>query len=136
MPVALGKDMSSPLSTGAEHRSFHSSLRTRFTLVLVGSLSMSIACQSTATDSEETSADVTSDPDPLDQGWTDAQTIHYERTSDGSGLFPYKWLVALEQSASSEMFLSDANVGKYGFIPSPNNPDRLPVGLAKQTQGN
>jgi len=52
-----------------------------------------------------------------------------------SRLIPYNWVLALEQSGlSRKPFLSSAILEKANLLPDPdttNNPDRLPVGLAK-----
>jgi mono/diheme cytochrome c family protein len=93
---------------------------------------------------DETSVDGTagamtgSSEDPLGQGWTAEQVSRYEHAPDGSGLFPYAWLLALEQPDSTRMFLEDDNVRRLDFIPSPKsaeNPDGLPVGLVRRPQG-
>jgi hypothetical protein len=73
----------------------------------------------------------------LDQGWDDDERQTYYHTSQGTRLVPYAWILALEQPGlSKQPFLSDNILAKYKMIPDPNtmnNPDRLPVGLAKST---
>jgi hypothetical protein len=70
------------------------------------------------------------------QGWTmeDRQTFYH--TTQGTRVLPYQWLLALEEPGPfpKRPFLTDELAIRYGLIPDPNtlnNPDRLPVGLAK-----
>lgn len=70
------------------------------------------------------------------QGWTteDRQTFYH--TTQGTRVFPYQWLFALEEAGlfPQKPFLTDERASRYRLIPDPNtmnNPDRLPVGLAK-----
>lgn len=110
-------------------------------LIILSTIGLTAACSSDLTDGEADEGaltDSSNDNGSIGQGWSSDVTTHYERTSDGSGVFPYTWLLALEQADSEEMFLSDANLRHYGMIPSAKsaaNPDGLPVGLAKQPNG-
>jgi hypothetical protein len=70
------------------------------------------------------------------QGWTteDRQTFYH--TTQGTRVLPYKWFLALEEPGTFPKgpFLTDDKARRYRLIPDPstlNNPDRLPVGLAK-----
>lgn len=70
------------------------------------------------------------------QGWTmeDRQTFYH--TTQGTRVLPYRWLLALEEPGpfTTTPFLTDERAIRYGLIPDPNtvnNPDRLPIGLAK-----
>lgn len=71
------------------------------------------------------------------QGWTmeDRQTFYH--TAQGTRFFPYKWLLALEAPGklTQEPFLTEERFKRYRLIPDTNtlnNPDRLPVGMAKE----
>jgi cytochrome c2 len=71
------------------------------------------------------------------QGWTMEDRQLFYHTSQGTRIFPYRWLIALEEPSilSKKPFLSDERVRRFHLIPDPdtnNNPDRLPVGLAKE----
>jgi mono/diheme cytochrome c family protein len=91
----------------------------------------------TCTKAPKTSDIVTTAPpvqDTTNQGWTmeDRQTFYH--TSQGTRFFPYKWLFALEAPFSNEPLLSEERIRKARVIPDSNtlnNPDRLPVGMAK-----
>jgi hypothetical protein len=70
------------------------------------------------------------------QGWTveDRQTFYH--TTQGTRVLPYQWLLALEEPGlfPKGPFLTDERARRFRLIPDPNtlnNPDRLPVGLAK-----
>lgn len=66
--------------------------------------------------------------------WTEDERQRFYHISEGSQLMPYDWFVALEQGDKDEPFIADDNVTKFRFIPDSNplsNPDRLPIGLAK-----
>ncbi len=64
----------------------------------------------------------------------DQQTFYH--TTQGTRVLPYRWLLALEEPGlfSQKPFLTDERARRYGLVPDPitmNNPDRLPIGLAK-----
>jgi hypothetical protein len=70
------------------------------------------------------------------QGWTTEDRRVFYHTSQGTRVFPYMWLIALEEPGlfSQKPFLTDERVIRYHLIPDPdttNNPDRLPVGITK-----
>lgn len=71
----------------------------------------------------------------LDQGWSDDERDRFYYTTQGSQLIPYHWFLALEQAASTELFRSDENIRRLGFLPAQTindrNPDRLPIGFVK-----
>lgn len=71
----------------------------------------------------------------LDQGWSVDDRQAYYHTDQGTRLIPYNWFLALEQTGlSRKPFLSGEVLAKANLLPDPdttNNPDRLPVGLAK-----
>lgn len=64
----------------------------------------------------------------------DRQTFYH--TSQGTRFFPYKWLLALEaHGLSREPFLTEERIRRFRLIPDTNtlnNPDALPVGMAKE----
>ncbi|MEP9349907.1 di-heme-cytochrome C peroxidase [Xanthobacter sp. KR7-225] len=71
----------------------------------------------------------------LDQGWSAEMREAFYYTPQGSRLLPYAFLLALEQPDGDGLFLDDRHIAATGFLPapaaSPRNPDRLPVGFAK-----
>lgn len=75
----------------------------------------------------------------LDQGWSAAQRQWFGHTSQGTAtLGIYPWFVALEQPNLSlfeqPLFAAPENLARYGFLSSPmtpDNPDGLPVGFAR-----
>jgi hypothetical protein len=72
----------------------------------------------------------------LDQGWDEAESLWFYNTTQGSGLIPYDFFIALEQPDSNEPFLSARLIDKYRYLPQKPtffNPDGLPVGFVKET---
>lgn len=72
----------------------------------------------------------------LDQGWSNAQTLWYYNTTQGSNLMPYDFFIALEQKDSVELFRSPRNFDKYRYLPQKKtffNPDALAVGFVKDS---
>jgi hypothetical protein len=71
----------------------------------------------------------------LDQAWSQADRETYYQITQGSAVIDYDIFLNLELANSQELFRSDANSERYGFIPQAanprTNPDALPVGLAK-----
>ncbi|MEX2169864.1 MAG: di-heme-cytochrome C peroxidase [Pirellulales bacterium] len=70
----------------------------------------------------------------LDQGWSDEDRDWFYNTTQGSRLVPYHWFLALEQMDSDQLFMEDRHIEQLGFLPgykSDRNPDRLPIGFAK-----
>lgn len=70
----------------------------------------------------------------LDQGWGPAQTIWYYHADQGSTLMPYQTFVHLEQADNVRAFMAPEHLATYRFLnqrATPNNPDALPVGLAR-----
>jgi hypothetical protein len=72
----------------------------------------------------------------LDQAWskTDRDTFYW--IPQGTVMMSYDIFQNLEVADRQELFRSDANMERYGLIPSPadpeGNPDGLPVGVTKQ----
>jgi hypothetical protein len=72
----------------------------------------------------------------LKQGWNAAEKERFWFTPQGSLLLPYDWFKYLEQPSSNELFRSDANISKFGYIPAkPSNLNRdgFPIGFAKDS---
>jgi hypothetical protein len=71
----------------------------------------------------------------LNQAWSQADREMYYQIEQGSSVLDYDIFLNLELANSQELFRSDANSERYGFIPQAanpqSNPDALPVGLAK-----
>lgn len=70
----------------------------------------------------------------LEQNWTDDDREYFYFADQGSRLLPYDYFLQLEQAGSTDLFRSDANMKRVGLIPaakSKNNPDALPIGLAR-----
>ncbi len=70
----------------------------------------------------------------LDQGWGEAERRIFYRASQGARLVPLGWFLALEREDSAERFATSDYVARYRFIEdrdSKNNPERLPVGFAR-----
>ena len=71
----------------------------------------------------------------LDQNWSAEERLQYYFTSQGSAAMHYEVFLALEQAGSQALFRSDANMSRYGLVPSSAdptyNPDALPIGIAK-----
>src|SRR6202035_5320593 len=66
----------------------------------------------------------------LDQGWSDEDRLRYYYTSQGSAAVPYDISLNLETASGRELFRSDENVARYGFVPELADPKYNPDGLA------
>ena len=73
----------------------------------------------------------------LNQGWSKADRDTYYWIGQGTVMMSFDIYQNLELADSQELFRSDANIERYGLIPSPpdpeGNPDGFPVGVAKDT---
>ncbi len=74
----------------------------------------------------------------LNQGWSQADRDTYYWIPQGTVMMSFDIFQNLEVAGSQELFRSDANMERYGLVPSPpdpagNNPDGLPIGIAKET---
>jgi hypothetical protein len=73
----------------------------------------------------------------LNQAWTEDDRQFYYTASQGSVVMSYDIFVNMEVANGQELFRSDTNLDRYGFIPEPQNakfnPDGLPVGITKTT---
>lgn len=70
----------------------------------------------------------------LDQGWGPAETLWYYHADQGSALLPYALMMNLEQADSAAPFIEATHMARFRFLPqhaTPNNPDALPVGMAR-----
>ncbi len=70
----------------------------------------------------------------LDQGWSEADSLWFYNTSQGSNLLPYSFFLELEQSRTTALFRSNENISRYGYLPQRatiSNPDGLPVGMVR-----
>ena len=69
----------------------------------------------------------------LNQGWSKADRDTFYWITQGSVMMSYDIYQNLELADSQELFRSDANMERYGLIPSPpdpeGNPDGLPIPL-------
>jgi hypothetical protein len=73
----------------------------------------------------------------INQGWSKADRDTYYWIPQGTVMMSFDIFQNLELADSQELFRSDANMERYGLIPSPpdpdGNPDGLPIGIAKET---
>jgi mono/diheme cytochrome c family protein len=75
------------------------------------------------------------------QNWKAEQRAWFYHAPQGTMLMPYKWFVALEQPklkpfGTVPKFADSDYLARFGFLPdaaSPENPDGLPVGFARDT---
>jgi hypothetical protein len=71
----------------------------------------------------------------LDQAWSTEDRQFYYQVSQGSSVMEYDIFLNLETADSQELFRSDTTSERFGLITQPanpqNNPDGLPIGLAK-----
>ena len=75
-------------------------------------------------------------PEYLDQGWSESDSLWFYNTTQGSGLIPYDFFLALEQVDSNELFRANLNMDKYRYLPQKPtffNPDGLAVGFVKES---
>lgn len=92
-------------------------------------------------------------PEYLSQGWKESDSLWFYNTTQGSGLLPYDFLIALEQpdlnhrpgvecernNAENSWFLCANNIDRLRYLPQHKtffNPDALPVGFVKETYQN
>lgn len=70
----------------------------------------------------------------LGQTWSENNRNKWYESSQGSRLIPLDWLLALEQSNSSRLFMSDENMERFRYIPRDlffsKRKLRLPIGFA------
>jgi len=78
--------------------------------------------------------DLTSKVTYLEQGWDVEQRAAFYQTTQGSRMLPYDWFLNLEVEKGCQKLSAASNLRKMGFLVderSDTNPDKLPVGLAK-----
>lgn len=72
----------------------------------------------------------------LAQNWDAGQQAAFHHTAQGTRLLPWAWFKALEQPCLSLTACGDladpAYLVRFGFIPSDETKDKLPVGFARQ----
>ena len=74
----------------------------------------------------------------LGQGWDLEERQQVSFTSFGSRMINYDWFVALENAQNQELFRSNGNMARLGFLPEPANkfnPDGLPLGVTRDSDG-
>lgn len=79
----------------------------------------------------------TAEPVFLPQNWSAHDRSWFYHVNQGSQLINYRLFLHLETPAGGERFRSDQHLKRYGFIPAPvsqYNPDRLPIGFARDQQ--
>ena len=77
-----------------------------------------------------------STPRYLEQGWSEADSLWFYNTSQGSGLMPYDFFLVLKKANSEERLRSDKSMDEFRYLPQKAtffNPDALPVGFTKTT---
>ena len=70
----------------------------------------------------------------LNQAWSQEDREWYYNFSQGSAVLSYDIFLNLEVAGGQDLFRSDANLVRYGLIPTPANrynPDALPIGFSK-----
>jgi len=75
----------------------------------------------------------------LGQGWDMDERQRLSYTSFGSRVINYSWFIALENSNSQTLFRENTHMADLGFITesaSQFNPDGLPVGMTRDSDGN
>ncbi|HUQ04698.1 MAG TPA: cytochrome c [Kofleriaceae bacterium] len=73
----------------------------------------------------------------LEQGWNQATRAAFYQQTQGSRMLPYTWFLHLEEATSRQKFRNASNMRRMGFLvdeASALNPDRLPVGFARDSE--
>jgi mono/diheme cytochrome c family protein len=70
------------------------------------------------------------------QGWNRGQRLSWYQAGQGSRLVPWAWAKVLEQKANQQLFLADANMVRFGFLPLAESEaaPKLPIGFAIDQQ--
>lgn len=70
------------------------------------------------------------------QGWDRKQRLSWYQAGQGSRLVPWAWAKALEQTNNEQLFLADANMTRFGFLPLAESQaaPKLPIGFAIDQQ--
>jgi hypothetical protein len=72
----------------------------------------------------------------LNQAWSQDDREWYYSFSQGSAVLSYDIFMNLEAAGGQDLWRSNANVVRYGMIPTSANkynPDGLPIGISKTT---
>ena len=64
--------------------------------------------------------------------WSDEERRTFHHRTQGVNILPLAWLQALETADGSGPFAAAEHLRRFGFIPDPQDPQGLPVGLAIQ----
>lgn len=75
-------------------------------------------------------------PAEVPQGWTTENRAQWWNGPQGSLIMPYDWFLKLEQADAPGLFAAPEHLARYGFLASVSgavNPDRLPIGLSRET---
>ncbi len=70
----------------------------------------------------------------LEQNWSNKDRQYFYFADQGSRLITYDYFLNLEQAQNEQLLRNDQSMLRFGFIPaekSNNNPDGLPIGLAR-----
>ena len=71
----------------------------------------------------------------LEQNWGERERRWFYHFNQGSRLLDYRLFLHLETATDDSRFSSNENLATFGFIPAPvsqYNPDRLPIGFARE----
>ena len=105
-------------------------LRTLPSILSIGSLVTLCAAVPTSAQQPSAGEPVTY----LNQAWSQDDREWYYNFSQGSAVLSYDIFLNLEIAGGQDLFRSDANLARYGLIPTPANkykPDALPIGMTK-----
>jgi hypothetical protein len=70
----------------------------------------------------------------LYQGWDKETRQLWYTSTQGSRLIPLAWLLALEQTSTQDLLISETNIDKFRYVPNDLDPkSRLPIGFAIDT---
>lgn len=70
----------------------------------------------------------------VEQGWSEADSLWFYNTTQGSDLIPYDFFLVLEQATNDTLFRDNAHMDGFRYLPqhpTEMNPDGLPVGFVK-----
>jgi hypothetical protein len=86
----------------------------------------------------QTTVDTATYPDGvkfLDQNWSHDERLEYYYTSQGSAALRYGIFVAVEQADTQDLFRSDANLARFGFVTQPASEiqSRWPPGRHRES---
>lgn len=70
----------------------------------------------------------------LEQNWSNAESLWFYNTTQGSDLIPYDFFMSLEKADGSELFHAEENMNRYRYLiqkSTTSNPDALPLGMVQ-----